>query len=76
MIQMTTKAKHTTRRLLKKEVKYLISRVKELDAVALAEFVIKSVDAECLGSFCEVYLSLFWPASYFIHSHILHCLLR
>ena len=36
---MATKAKRTTRWLLKKEVKYLISRVREVDAVALEEFV-------------------------------------
>ena len=40
---MATKAKRTTRWLLKKEVKYLISRGREVDAVALEEFVIKSV---------------------------------
>ena len=43
---MATKAKCTTRPLLK-EVKYLISRVREVDAVALEEFVLKLVDAEC-----------------------------
>ena len=35
-----------------------------MDAVALEEFVIKSVDAECLRSFCEVYSLLFWPAAF------------
>ena len=63
---MATKAKCTTRQLLKKEVKYLISKVREVNDVALEEFVIKSVVAECLGSFCEVYLSLFWPVAFWL----------